>query len=202
MSKQVTDCYKVRFGGSSASEPCATRICAASTWARTCATSTPRCSGAYDASRRVAFSSWLAVATGRPRPAWYQATATWTSPWKKSRSSGAAARQASSSSSCASKYRPARISSRPRSNADADLSVLDPDVVRLELDCEVELVLARADVVLPAVPGAGEDAALEPPLPERPLEVDAVRLDRVEAAVAVGERKLHVAGVDGPNRAC
>ena len=23
----------------------------------------------------------LAVATGRPRPAWYQATATWTSPW-------------------------------------------------------------------------------------------------------------------------
>ena len=38
-----------------------------------------------------------------PRPAWYHATVTWTSPWKKSRSSGGAARQASSSSSCASK---------------------------------------------------------------------------------------------------
>ena len=38
-----------------------------------------------------------------PRPAWYHATATWTRPWKKSRSSGGAARQASSSSSCASK---------------------------------------------------------------------------------------------------
>jgi len=36
----------------------------------------------------------------------YQATATWTSPWKKSRSPGSAARHDSSSASCASKYDP------------------------------------------------------------------------------------------------
>src|SRR5437868_4225795 len=45
------------------------------------AMTTPRWEGAYWASRLAAFSSWRAVAIGRPRPAWYQATATWTSPW-------------------------------------------------------------------------------------------------------------------------
>jgi hypothetical protein len=34
------------------------------------------------------------MATGRPRPRWYDETTTWTSPWKKSRSSEAHARHA------------------------------------------------------------------------------------------------------------
>src|SRR2546428_13918279 len=96
----------------------------------------------------------------RPRPAWYQATATCTSPWKKSRSPVGAARQASSSSSCAAKYSPRRMSSTPLSNADSNFSVVDLDVVGAQLDRKVELVLAGAHVVLPAVPGTGEDAAL------------------------------------------
>jgi hypothetical protein len=29
----------------------------------------------------VAFASWRSVPIGRPRSAWYQATATWTRPW-------------------------------------------------------------------------------------------------------------------------
>ena len=41
-------------------------------------------------SRRRAFSSWRSQPIRRPRPAWYQATATWTRPWKKSRSPASA----------------------------------------------------------------------------------------------------------------
>src|SRR5438132_7263549 len=132
----------------------------------------------------------------RPRPAWYQATATCTSPWKKSRSSCGAARQATSSSSCAAKYSPPRMSSNPALYADSNFSVFHLDVVRLQLDREIELVLPGADVVLPAVPRAGEDAALQLPVAERPLQVDAVRLDGVEPAVAVRQRNLVLAGPD------
>jgi hypothetical protein len=57
-------------------------------------------------------------------------------------------------------------------------------------------VLARAHVVLPAVPGAGEHAALQFALAERPLEMEAVRLHGVEAAVAVGQGDLLLAGLD------
>jgi hypothetical protein len=70
------------------------------------------------------------------------------------------------------------------------------DVVGAQLDCEVELVLACSDVVLPAVPGAREDAPVQPPLVKRPLEVKAVLLHRVEAAVAVREGNLLLAGLD------
>src|SRR5690348_14221385 len=132
----------------------------------------------------------------RPRPAWYQATATCTSPWKKSRSGWGAARQASSSSSCAAKYSPARMSSTPLLKSDSNFSVFDLDVVGAELDREIELVLARADVVLPPVPGARQHAPLEAALAERPLEVDAVLLHGVEAAVAVREGDLLVACAD------
>src|SRR5438445_7171022 len=148
-------------------------------------------------------------------------------PCSRARSSHGAARQASSSSSCAAKYSPARISSRPVSrrrlgdaawrtcglrprvrsasllgsrdsdtsprsgrDSDADLSVLDLDVVRAELDREVELVLPRPDVVLPAVPGAGDDTALQVPLAERPLQVEAVPVDRIEADRAVRQPDL------------
>src|SRR4051794_14486570 len=68
---------------------------------------------------------------------------------------------------------------------DSNLAVFDVDVVGAELDREVELVLPRAHVVLPAVPRAAEDAALEAALAERALEVEAVLLDGVEAAVAM-----------------
>ena len=76
------------------------------------------------------------------------------------------------------------------------LSVFDLDVVGAQLDREVELVLARAHVVLPAVPRAGEDAALEVAVAERALQVEAVLLHRVEAAVAVSDGDLLVAGLD------
>ena len=46
-----------------------------------------------------AFSSCRSHPIRLPRPAWYQATATWTSPWKKSRSGPRRARHATSSSS-------------------------------------------------------------------------------------------------------
>src|SRR5829696_6142698 len=81
------------------------------------ATSTPRCDGANGVSRRAAFSSCRVQPISLPRPAWYQATTTCTSPWKKSFSAGGAARQTSSSASCAAKYSPARASSRPRSRS-------------------------------------------------------------------------------------
>ena len=47
------------------------------------------------------------------------------------------------------------------------------------------------------MPGAREHTALQPALAERPLEVEAVRLHGVEAAVAVGQRDLVLAGLDG-----
>jgi len=57
-------------------------------------------------------------------------------------------------------------------------------------------MLACANVVLPPVPGAREHAALKFALAEWPLEVEAVPLHRVEAAVAVGQGELLLAGLD------
>src|SRR5207248_6413758 len=65
---------------------------------------------------------------------------------------------------------------------------------------KVELVLAGAHVVLPAVPGAREHTSLQPTLAERPLEVEAVPLHRVEAAVAVGKCDLRLACLDTADR--
>src|ERR1700686_1105199 len=67
----------------------------------------------------------------------------------------------------------------------------------------IELVRSRAEVVLPAVPGAGEHRALEPPLAERPLEVKAGVLGRVEVPVHVRERDrvlAYVNRLDSPGR--
>ena len=93
------------------------------------------------------------------------------------------------------------MSSTPRSNADADLSVFHLDVVGAELDREVELVLAGAHVVLPAVPGAGQNAPFELAVAERSVQVEALRLDGVEAAVAVRQCDLLLPGTDGANGA-
>src|SRR5207244_5584737 len=101
---------------------------------------------------------------------------------------------------CAAKYSPARMSSTPSSKADSNLSVFHLDVVGLELDREVELVLTGAHVVLPAVPGTRQHAPLEPSLAERALEVEAVLLHGVEAAVAVGQRDFGVARLDTADR--
>src|SRR4029079_1747525 len=134
-----------------------------------------------------------------PRPAWYQATATWTRPWKKSRSSAGAARHASSSASCAAKNSPPRISSSPRASSseiDPDLAVLDRDQVGLELDRAVELVLAGADVVLPAMPRTSEYVAVEPSLAQRRLQVDAVAVHRVHVVADAGERDVLLADPD------
>jgi hypothetical protein len=93
------------------------------------------------------------------------------------------------------------MSSIPFSNADSNFSVFDLDVVGAELDREVELVLSRADVVLPAVPGTAQDAALEAALAERALQMQAMLLDGVETTVAVGERDLLVARADAADGA-
>jgi hypothetical protein len=92
------------------------------------------------------------------------------------------------------------MSSTPSSNADSNLSVFHLNVVGLELDREVELVLTGAHVVLPAVPRTRQHAPLEPALAERALEVEAVLLHGVEAAVAVGQRDLGVARLDTADR--
>ena len=47
----------------------------------TAATSTPRCAGAYGASRRRALPSWLRIPVRLPRRSRCSETATWTSPW-------------------------------------------------------------------------------------------------------------------------
>ena len=46
------------------------------------------------------------------------------------------------------------------------------------------------------MPGAREDAPVQPAVAERPLKVEAVRLHGVEASVAVGQRDLVLAGLD------
>src|SRR6476646_5815019 len=163
--------------GGGSSEPAAR---AAATWCRKPSTSTPRWAGANGPSRRSAFSSCRSNPVRFPRPAWYHATTTCTSPWKKSFSSGSDARHASSSASCAAKYSPRRARSSPRSRSvetDLDLSVLDLDLVGLRLNREVEVVLAGLRVVLPAVPRAGEVVVrVEHALAERPFQVQAVPL--------------------------
>ena len=53
------------------------------------------------------------------------------------------------------------------------------------------------------MPGAGENAVLEPALAERALQMEAMLLDCVEAAAAVSERDLLIAclnGADGTRR--
>jgi hypothetical protein len=87
--------------------------------------------------------------------------------------------------------------SSPALNSYSNFSVFDLDVVGSQLDREIELVLTGSHVVLPAVPRAGQDAAFEPALAEGPSEVEAVRLEGVEAALAVGKGDLVVAGPDG-----
>ena len=82
-----------------------------------------------------------------------------------------------------------------------DVAVLDPHLVGSELDRAVELVLAGADVVLPAVPGAREDVVFHAPLSERPFEMEAGVLGGVELAVDVGKRDLLLAHPDRPHRA-
>src|SRR2546423_7465178 len=92
------------------------------------------------------------------------------------------------------------MSSTPCSNADSNFSVFHLDVVGLELDRQVELVLAGADVVLPAVPGTGQHTIFQVPLAERSLEMQAVALQRIEAAVAVCERELGLARLHRADR--
>src|SRR6476659_2237967 len=160
----------------------------------------PPCMGAYGPRRRDAFASCRSQPIRLPRCPWYQATATWTSPWKKSRSASSAARHASSSSSCAAKNSPRRIRSSPVWKLDANVAALDVDGIGLDPDRVVELVETRADVVLPPVPGAGQDVIRERALAERPVEVQAGALGRVPLAVDVGQRELALAGADAAHR--
>src|SRR5437763_16970694 len=171
---------------------------------------TPRCAGMSGARRRRAFSSWRSQPTRLPRPAWYQATATCTRPWRKSRSAASAGRQASSSSSWAAKNSPARIKARPRSNGssrcresserDLHLTAFDLDLERLQPDRVVELVLARAHVVLPAVPGAAQGLSLELTFRKRSAQMQARVLRCEYFAVYVGDRSCLVGDLHGRDR--
>src|SRR2546429_1612611 len=67
-------------------------------------------------------------------------------------------------------------------DADSNFSVVDLDVVGAQLDREDELVLPGAHVVLPAVPGAGQEAVLQSALPQRPGEGEGGRLHRLAPA--------------------
>jgi hypothetical protein len=93
-----------------------------------------------------------------------------------------------------------RISSTPALYADSNFSVLDLNWVGAQLDREVELVLSRANVVLPPVPGARQDATLEASVSEWPLEMEAMPLHGEEAVVAVRQRDLLLAGADCAHR--
>jgi hypothetical protein len=63
-----------------------------------------------------------------------------------------------------------------------------------------ELVQAGADVVLPAVPGAGEHRSFELALAERPLQMETMSLGRVELVVDIRDRDFLVAGADVRDR--
>ncbi len=83
---------------------------------------------------------------------------------------------------------------------DSNFSVFHLDVVRAQLNREVELVLSRPHVVLPAVPWAREHAAFQAAFAQRALEMKAVLLDGVEAAGAVREGDLLVPSLHGTHR--
>jgi hypothetical protein len=92
------------------------------------------------------------------------------------------------------------MSATPSSNADSNFSVFDLDVVGLQLDREVELVLPRPYVVLPAVPRAAEHAPFESALAERAPEMQAVSLHGIEAAVAVRKSDFGLSRGDRSDR--
>ena len=82
----------------------------------------------------------------------------------------------------------------PRSSdCDLNFAVLHAHLVRLDPDRVVEVVQPSADVVVPPVPGADEVAVLEPALAERPLQVQADAVDRVELVIDVGEGQFLLA---------
>src|SRR5204862_384598 len=87
------------------------------------------------------------------------------------------------------------------SDGDFDLAVFDLHGIGLELDRAVELVFAGAHVVLPAVPRAAQDVPVETTLAERPLQVDAVALQRVDLVPDARERHVLVADPRAGQRA-
>src|SRR5213080_2960613 len=64
----------------------------------------------------------------------------------------------------------------------------------------VELVLARAHVVLPAVPGAAQGLSLELAFRKRPAEMQARVLRGEEFALDVGDRNCLVVDLHGRDR--
>src|SRR5207247_8117075 len=89
-----------------------------------------------------------------------------------------------------------RTYSTARSVGDRDLAVLDADLVGAQTDRVVELVQSRAHVVLPTVPGAGEDGVLQMTFGERALQVEAVALNGVHLSADVREGDLLALDLD------
>src|SRR5438876_5783243 len=81
-------------------------------------------------------------------------------------------------------------------DGDQDRVALERHLVTLDALALVHRVAARGHVVLPAVPRAGDDHALELALPERPATVEAGVVDGVERAAHVEERDLLAARLD------
>src|SRR5262245_57729559 len=90
---------------------------------------------------------------------------------------------------------------RARSDADEDGVAFDLHIVAVDALALVHRVDAGRDVVLPAVPGAGDDHALELALAERAAAMEARVVDRVKGAADVEERDLLAARLDAFSRA-
>src|SRR5437867_129420 len=81
-------------------------------------------------------------------------------------------------------------------DGDQDRVALDLHLVALDALALVHRVAARGHVVLPAVPRAGDDHAVELALPERPAAVEAGVVHGVERTAHVEERDLLAARLD------
>src|SRR5436190_19882352 len=92
------------------------------------------------------------------------------------------------------------MSSTPLRKCDLDVPVLHANLVRPDTDRVVEVVQAGADVVRPAVPGTPQQVVVDPPFPERPLQMKTGAGSGVEVVAHPDEGELDVARLNPPGR--
>src|SRR6266571_5008163 len=69
-----------------------------------------------------------------------------------------------------------------------DVFAPDLDSIAIPSHRRVLLYLPRSHIILPAVPGTGNDIPLQNPLPERPTPMKAGIVDGIELAPDIGQR--------------
>src|SRR3989441_13314049 len=79
-------------------------------------------------------------------------------------------------------------------NGDFDVAAFDLDRVRRDFDVAVAQVFTGLDLVLPAVPGAGDDVVFEYSFSERPAAVKAGVVEGDHGAADVEQRHVFSAG--------